>query len=237
MSLVLIRSLLLTIPACFAWTAILITISFCMLPFASLQTHTAMWRFWARSMLFLCGARVRISGLENLDPAQNYIFASNHLSLIDSPVLVAYLPHTVRFLAKRELFSIPFMGWYMKNQGHIAIDRGDARATLRSMAEAAGVIDREHKSVLVFPEGTRSMDGNLQEFKDGAALLAIRARTPIVPVAVVGTQKILPAKAKDIRGGTVELRIGKPIPTEGLDQKQRSHLTAQLRASIIALQT
>lgn len=237
MSFALIRSVLLTIPACFAWTAILITMSFLILPFTRQSTHTAIWRFWARSMLWLCGARVRVRGVENLDMTQHYVFASNHLSLIDSPVLVAYLPHTVRFLAKRELFSIPFMGWYMANQGHIAIDRGEVRATLKSMAEAAAVIDRESKSVLVFPEGTRSMDGNLQEFKDGAALLAIRAKTPIVPVAVVGTEKVLPSKSKEIRGGNVELRIGKPIPTAGLDQKQRSQVTAELRAAVVALQS
>jgi 1-acyl-sn-glycerol-3-phosphate acyltransferase len=229
------RSLLVTIPACFAWTAILCSFSFLIMPFTRQETHTAIWRYWARCMLWLCGARVKVSGIENLRQGQHYIFASNHLSLIDSPVLVAYLPRTLRFLAKRELFSIPFMGWYMKAQGHIAIDRGDARATLRSMTEAAALIQRERKSVLVFPEGTRSMDGKLQEFKDGAAVLAIRAQTPIVPVAVVGTDRVLPAKAKEIRAADVELRIGAPIDTAGYDQKQRGQLTELLRRRIAGL--
>lgn len=229
------RSLILTIPACFAWTAILCTFSFAIMPLVKQETHTAIWRYWARCMLWLCGARVRIYGTENLVEGQHYIFASNHLSLIDSPLLVAHLPRTLRFLAKRELFSIPFMGWYMKAQGHIAIDRGDARATLRSMTEAASIIHQERKSVLVFPEGTRSMDGKLQEFKDGAALLAIRSQTPIVPVAVTGTQRVLPAKAKEIRGADVELRIGVPIDTAGFEQKQRGQLTEQLRREVAAL--
>lgn len=237
MQFALYRSLLLTIPACFAWTAILCTFSFAIMPFVKPKTHTAIWRYWARCMLWLCGARVRIRGLENLKDGQHYIFASNHLSLIDSPLLVAYLPRTLRFLAKRELFSIPFMGWYMKSQGHIAIDRGDARATLRSMTEAAAIIHRERKSVLVFPEGTRSMDGALQEFKDGAALLAIRAQTPIVPVAVVGTDRVLPAKAKEIRSANVELRIGVPIETAAYEQKQRGQLTDLLRSEVSNLIT
>lgn len=237
MQFALYRSLLLTIPACFAWTAILCTFSFAIMPFVKPKTHTAIWRYWARCMLWLCGARVRIRGLENLKDGQHYIFASNHLSLIDSPLLVAYLPRTLRFLAKRELFSIPFMGWYMKSQGHIAIDRGDARATLRSMTEAAAIIHRERKSVLVFPEGTRSMDGALQEFKDGAALLAIRAQTPIVPVAVVGTDRVLPAKAKAIRSADVELRIGVPIETAAYEQKQRGKLTDLLRSEVSNLIT
>ncbi|MCS7024106.1 MAG: 1-acyl-sn-glycerol-3-phosphate acyltransferase [Bryobacteraceae bacterium] len=235
MQLALYRSLLITIPACFAWTAILCTLSFLIMPFAKPETHTRLWRYWARSMLWLCGARVKVFGLENLVPGQHYIFASNHLSLIDSPVLVAYLPRTLRFLAKRELFSIPFMGWYMKAQGHIAIDRGDPRATLRSLSEAAALIQSERKSVLVFPEGTRSMDGRLQEFKEGAALLAIRAQTPLVPAAVVGTQRVLPAKSKVIRGGEVELRIGAPIDVRRYELKQRAQLTARLRNEVAAL--
>ena len=235
MSFALVRSLLWTIPLCFSWTAVLVTLSFAIMPLASADTLTAIWRFWARSMLFLCGARVTVRGLENLTPGQHYIFASNHLSLIDSPLLVAHLPRTLRFLAKRELFSIPFMGWYLGHQGHIAIDRGDARSTLRSMAEAARVIHDQQRSVLVFPEGTRSMDGQMQEFKEGAALLAIRAATPVVPVGVVGTERVLPSKAKEIRSAPVELRIGAPLDVAGLDVKQRAELTQRLRDAVAAL--
>lgn len=232
MSFALVRSVLWTIPLCFGWTAVLVTWSFLIMPVASEETLTGIWRFWARSMLYLCGARVRVRGLENLVAGQHYIFASNHLSLIDSPVLVAHVPRTLRFLAKRELFSIPFMGWYLGHQGHIAVDRGDARSTLKSMAEAARVIHDQQRSVLVFPEGTRSMDGQLQEFKEGAALLAIRAETPVAPVAVVGTDRVLPSKSKEIRGAAVELRIGRPVEVAGMDQKQRGELTARLRAEV-----
>ncbi|MBY0372581.1 MAG: 1-acyl-sn-glycerol-3-phosphate acyltransferase [Bryobacteraceae bacterium] len=235
MSFALVRSVLWTIPLCFGWTAILVTLSFAIMPVAKAETLTAIWRFWARSMLFLCGARVTVRGLENLAAGQHYIFASNHLSLIDSPLLVAHVPRTLRFLAKRELFSIPFMGWYLGHQGHIAVDRGDARSTLKSMAEAARVIHEQQRSVLVFPEGTRSMDGRMQEFKEGAALLAIRAETPIVPVGVVGTERVLPSKAKEIRGAEVELRIGKPIAVEGMDVKQRRELTERLRVEVQSL--
>lgn len=235
MSIALVRSVLWTIPLCFSWTAILVTLSFAIMPLASSETLTAIWRFWARSMLWLCGARVSIRGLENLEAGQHYIFASNHLSLIDSPLIVAHIPRTLRFLAKRELFSIPFLGWYLGHQGHIAVDRGDARSTVKSLAEAARAIHDRRRSVLVFPEGTRSPDGKLQEFKEGAALLAIRAETPIVPVAVVGTEQVLPSKSKEIRPGQVELRIGKPIEVAGLDVKQRGELNSRLFEAVQSL--
>src|SRR5260221_8317138 len=104
MAYVLLRSLLLTIPLCFAWTAILVSISFLLMPFHRERALTWLWHFWGRSMLFLCGAKARVTGLENIDPKQHYIFVSNHLSLIDSPLLVSYIPQALCFLAKRELF-------------------------------------------------------------------------------------------------------------------------------------
>jgi 1-acyl-sn-glycerol-3-phosphate acyltransferase len=184
-------------------------------------------------MLWMCGARIRaVKGLEHLKPGQNYVFVSNHESLIDTPLLVAALPRALCFLAKKELFSIPFMGWYLRRAGHVPIERGDPRSTLRSLTEAARVIAEEHKSPLVFPEGTRSMDGELQEFKEGAALLAIRSGTPVAPVAVVGTRHILKAKGMAIRGGWIELRIGAPIGVEGMEQKRRGELTARIRGEI-----
>ena len=168
-------------------------------------------------------------------PGQNYIFASNHLSLIDSPALVAHLPRALCFLAKKELFSVPFMGWYLHRQGHIPIERSDPKATVRSLGEAARVIQDERKSLLSFPEGTRSADGQMLPFKEGTALLALRSGTPIVPVAVVGTERIMVAKSLEIRGGAVEIRIGQPIDVAGQDAKQRGELTERLRREIEAL--
>lgn len=229
-----VRSLLVTIPAAFATTAILIWISY-LLAFVSRNAIDPMFRFWANCILWICGARPVVGGLENVDAKRNYIVVSNHLSLIDSPLLVRYLPVSLRFIAKRELFQIPVMGGYMARTGHIPIDRSNARASLASMAEAAKILPASGKSVLIYPEGTRSMDGRLQEFKDGAALLAIRSGLPVLPVAVRGTDRVLPSKGYVIRSADVELRVGEPIATTGLTAKDRERLTAELHARIAAM--
>jgi len=235
LSLVLIRSLLISIPASLGYTAVLVTFSFLILPFATREQQAALFRYWGRCMMWICRVRYRVTGLENLDPRQNYIFASNHISLLDTPLLVSQLPRALCFLAKKELFSVPFMGWYLRHQGHIPIERSDPKATLRSMAEAARVIEQERRSLLAFPEGTRSTDGQMLPFKEGTAMLALRSQTPLLPVAVVGTERIMVAKSLEIRGGQVELRLGAPIPVEGLDVKSRGELTERLRQAIECL--
>ena len=235
MSLVLIRSLLISIPASLGWTAVLVVFSFLILPVASRDQQARLFRYWGRCMLWVCRVRYRVTGLEHLSPGQNYIFASNHISLIDTPLLVSQLPRALCFLAKKELFSVPFMGWYLHRQGHIPIERSDPKATLRSMAEAARVIDQERRSLLAFPEGTRSPDAHLLPFKEGTAMLALRSQTPILPIAVVGTEKVMVAKSLEIRSGAVELRLGKPISVTGFDTKYRGELTERLRQEIEAL--
>jgi 1-acyl-sn-glycerol-3-phosphate acyltransferase len=138
-------------------------------------------------------------------------------------------------VAKRELFTVPFMGWYLARQGHIPIDRGEPKAALRSMTEAARVIQAERKSILIFPEGTRSKDGQPLPFKEGVAMLAIRSGTPIVPVGVSGTQRVMPSKALKITPGHVNLRIGAPIDVRQYDLRKRGELTARLEAEVRAL--
>lgn len=226
-----LRSVLFTIPYSFLTTAVLIWISYFLVLFSRKYTDP-MFRYWAGRILSICGARSKVTGLENVDPGRSYVIVSNHLSLYDSPLLVRYLPLSVRFLAKRELFKIPVMGGYMGRTGHVPIDRSNPRAALTSMAEASRLVQEHGSSILIYPEGTRSMDGTLQPFKDGAALLAIKAGLPMLPVAVVGTEKILPAKGVVINSGDIELRIGEPVETEG---KFRAELTETVHAKVAAL--
>lgn len=230
-----LRSVLITIPLSFLTTAVLIWISYFLTLF-SRRAIDPMFRFWARAVMFVCGARHRAVGVERVDASRNYVVVSNHLSLIDSPLLVAYLPLSVRFLAKKELFRIPVMGGYMARTGHIPIDRSNPRAALASMAEAAKVLALGERSVLIYPEGTRSMTGEMQEFKDGAALLAIKAGLPILPAAVVGTNHVLPSKGVVIRPAQVELRIGEPVETAGLSAKDRDRLTREIEQRVRQLQ-
>jgi len=225
------RSVLWTIPLAFLTTAVLIWVSYVVTLFRR-DWVDPLFRLWARAVMRACGARHRARGTDHLDTSRRYIVVSNHLSLIDSPLLVAYLPLSLRFLAKRELFSIPVMGGYMKRTGHIPIDRRNPRAAIASLNEAARLLRQGSSSLLVYPEGTRSIDGRLMEFKEGASLLALKSGLPLLPCAVVGTNRVLPAKGVVLQPAEVELRVGQPLEPQG---RSRTELTAELRARIAAL--
>lgn len=232
MSLGHLRSLLFTIPVAVTVTAVMITTAVV----TSIVAPSGRWqrflyRSWASMVLFIVGAHVRVRGLENLDPNANYVVASNHLSLIDTPVLFGSLPVDFKFLAKRELLKVPFIGWYLKRGGHLTVARGSVRSSLESMNECAALIRSKHLSVLIFPEGTRGL-GELQPFKDGAAYLAIQSGVPVVPIAIDGTQNVLPAKSSYFRPADVELRIGVPMSVEGLTLKDRRGLTSELEQRV-----
>lgn len=193
-----------------------------------------LYRKWAAMVLGIVGARVRVIGAERLDPAGNYVVASNHLSLMDTPLLLGWLPVPFKFLAKRELLKVPFIGWYLNRAGHLTVDRGSIRSSLTSMNECARIIRERHLSVLIFPEGTRGL-GELQPFKDGAAYLAIQSGVPLAPVAIRGTERVLAAKSSHFRSGNVELVIGDPLPVARLTLKDRGALTAELEQRVRAL--
>ncbi|HET8547457.1 MAG TPA: lysophospholipid acyltransferase family protein [Bryobacteraceae bacterium] len=188
-------------------------------------------RAWSRIVLGFIGVRVSAAGGQAIAAGDSYVFVSNHASLIDIPVLVGAIPAHLRFMAKRELMRVPFIGWWLRHDGHLPVDRADPRAAMRSLLEAADAVRRRGLSVVVFAEGSRSRSG-IQPFKDGAALLAIRAGVPVVPVAVRGTDRVLPAKSSWLRGGDVRVRIGDPIPTAGLDSKDRRRLTGAVEAEV-----
>ena len=151
---------------------------------------------------FTIGVRIRVHGTDHVERGRSYVYMANHSSLIDTPALFAYLPHQFKIMAKKELFYVPFMGWHLWTSGNFPIDRGDARRTARSVR---AIIDgvRAGKSLAVFPEGTRTPDGRLQEFKPGTFKIAIRAGVPIVPVTIRGT---LRAPAEDHAGAAARPR-------------------------------
>jgi 1-acyl-sn-glycerol-3-phosphate acyltransferase len=188
-------------------------------------------RTWARMILKTVMIRVRVEGLGHVSPAQTAIYAANHLSALDIPVLYAWLPVQFRIMAKKELFRYPFLGWHLKRSGQIPIDAGDARASLRSLTHASESL-RHGTPLVVFPEGGRSATGHLQEFMGGAAYVAIRAQAPIVPIAIVGTNEVLPMNSFHLLPGVVELIIGEPIPTTGLRVRDMDRLTMQVRRAI-----
>jgi 1-acyl-sn-glycerol-3-phosphate acyltransferase len=192
-------------------------------------------RAWARSLLRIASVRVRVEGLEKIAPGQPCVFASNHLSYMDTPVVLTHIPAEFRFMAKSGLFQIPFLGTHLAQAGHIPVHLDDPRAAIKTLSQAAETVRTHGISVLIFPEGGRSEDGNLQPFKDGCAYLAIKAQVPIVPMALIGTRDVLAMGSATFHRAPVTLRIGDPIPTEGLTTRDRESVTARLRDAVVAL--
>ena len=235
MSLGKVRALVVTDPLIVLATAFMGTLSLVASLFdSSGRSQHRIARAWGRMLLAISGVRVRVEGLENIVAEGSYVIAPNHLSYMDTPVLLAHIPVQFRFLAKQSLNVVPFIGYHLKRAGHIAVPRDDARGSVRTLAVAARVIRERGVSVLVFPEGGRS-PGALEEFKEGAAYIAIKAGVPAVPVGIVGTREILPMDSLLPLRGPVTLRVGEPIPTAGLAMRDRAALTRRLRERVIEL--
>jgi len=198
------------------------------------RTQHRIARLWARSILRSVGIHVHVRGKERLPTAQAAIYAANHLSAIDIPVLYAELPGQFRIMAKRQLFRYPFLGWYLKRSGQIPIVLGDPHASLRSLNRAGDAL-RNGMPLVVFPEGGRSATGQLQEFMGGAFYVAIRAQSPVVPVAIVGSYELLPMNSFHALPGDVKLVFGEPIPTVGLRLRDTAKLSTQVRQKIAEL--
>lgn len=187
-------------------------------------------RFWGRLSLRLAGIPVVISGGE-LIPDGPVIFMGNHQSNFDILALTKALPRKFSWIAKEELFRIPVFGKAMLRAGYIPLDRSDGRKALKSMQAAAARI-RQGASVIIFPEGTRSKDRILQEFKQGGFLLAASAGVPIVPFTINGSGDINPAGKLFLRAGTIRISIHPPLDPEGRDRKRRDEVMAKVRTAI-----
>lgn len=213
-------------------TIVMATISLLVWPFdktGAMQHWCARW--WCRLIAWSIFARIHVYGVDNVRADKNYVYMANHSSLIDIPALFAYLPYQFRIMAKKELFFVPFMGWHLWTAGNFPIDRSDPRKTAKSLR---GVIEgvRAGKSLAVFPEGTRTPDGKLKDFKTGAFKIAVRAEVPIVPVSIRGTFKLLPKTTLAPRPGRVDVVIGSPILTSSYSEKNLSELIEKTRTEI-----
>jgi 1-acyl-sn-glycerol-3-phosphate acyltransferase len=191
-------------------------------------------RGWCNAVLAAAGVREDVAGLENL-PAGTCVLACNHQSNFDAPFVFARLPKHIRFVAKKEIYRIPIFGATVKAMGNIRVERTGSDADRRRI-EAAVEQVRTRTSILFFAEGTRSTDGKLRPFKKGAAILAIDAEVPIVPLAVAGAHEITPKGGLWVHSGRpLVLRVGKPIPTTGLTRDDRDSLTEQAHDAVAAL--
>lgn len=189
---------------------------------------------WARDVLRAAGTPVEAEGLEQIPPGQPVLYASNHSSMFDIWALFATLPGSVRFVAKQELFRIPFLGGAMRAAGHVAIDRAHKTRAFEAYDDAARTIKRG-LSAVVFPEGTRSRTGELLPFKNAPFALAIAAQVPLIPVYVHHTFDILPKGRFRLRPRPIRLLVGAPIPTVGLVAGDREALRERARAAMLAL--
>lgn len=191
-------------------------------------------RFWARLLLLVGRIRVRVQGLENIDTQKQYVFVGNHRSLIDTPVVLANIPVRFLFLVNAKYVRLPFLGTHLRRTGHFAVEPEDVRASMKAMTEAARAVSERKVSILLFPEGSRAR-GPMEQFKEGAAYIAIKAGIPVVPFALKGTREILPIGSVAVRGGPVELVFGEPIPVEGYRLQDRARLTRLMFDRVSAL--
>jgi len=192
-------------------------------------------RRWSGAILWAAGTRVEFEGLENLDRSGPQVLVANHESFFDVFALAAHLPVDYRFVAKEELGRIPVFGRAWKTCGHISINRQDRSAAVGSLDEAGRRIRDEKVTVIMFPEGTRSPTGRLQSFKKGAFVLALQMGVPVVPVGIVGSRHVLPKSGWPVRKGTIRIRIGAPIPVEGLQLSHRDRLMHEAWAQVARL--
>jgi len=183
-------------------------------------------RWWGWLILKANGVRVKVQGTEYLDDRRPCIYVCNHQGSFDIFSLLAYLRVPFRWLAKAELFKIPILGWAMRTAGYISLDRSAKKKAYQSMELAARKI-KEGTSVVIFPEGSRSLDGALQLFMNGGFTLAIKAGVPVCPVAIAGSWQIMPRTTLRIKKGNIGIIISEPIETKGLTMQDRRPLMQQ----------
>ena len=222
----------------FFWTPIWATIGI-IFSFFDWSGRPIAWvaKQWSKLLLFISGIPYTVNGLDHLDPDQQYVFTANHESAFDILLVYAALPHKLVFLAKTELKKIPFLGWAMVLGKHIFVDRKNHKAALASMDIAKDSLKKYPRSIMIFPEGTRSLDGQMKPFKRGGTVLAIETGLPVVPVAICGTFDVTKKGSFNIHPKTIGLVIGHPVPTTGLSIEDRNTVTETLRQQVVNLKS
>jgi 1-acyl-sn-glycerol-3-phosphate acyltransferase len=188
-------------------------------------------RQWSWLILHTILCPVRVTGLERVDRGRPHVYAANHISALDIPLLYEYLPFQFRIMAKKELFRYPFMGWHLRRSGQIPVDAASAMASLRSLMRAVRSL-QGGMPLVVFPEGGRSPSGQIQPFMSGAFYIAIKAGVDVVPMAIVGTREVLPMNSFHIRPGPIQLVVGDPIPTAAYGLRDMDVLAARVQKAV-----
>jgi 1-acyl-sn-glycerol-3-phosphate acyltransferase len=186
---------------------------------------------WSRLIMKTIFSPVTITGLDKIDTSKPHVYAVNHASALDIPVLYTYLPFQFRIAFKKELLSYPVVGWHLKRSGQVCIDQqnpahsiGSIRAALKGLQ--AGL------PLVIYPEGGRTPDGEIKPFLSGAFFLAIKAQVDVVPVALIGTYELLPMDTYHIKCRQLEMRVGEPISTAGMTMRDLETLSAKVQKAV-----
>jgi 1-acyl-sn-glycerol-3-phosphate acyltransferase len=221
------RTVVFLIPAITVYTIALGTVSL----FSTVFDRTGDFghrcaRAWARLILRTTGVRAHVSGLELLDERRSYVLASNHQSIYDIPILFALLPLQLRIVAKASLGRVPFLGWHLQRTGHLLVNRRNPGADI--VAKMRRLVSEAH-SLIVFPEGTRSVDGSVGRFKKGTFVVAIDAQLPVVPVSVAGSRHVMRKGRLMVCPGEVRLTIHAPVATIGVSRDEVNDFAERVR--------
>lgn len=221
------RTVFFLIPAISVYTIVLGTISIASTLFdRSGDLAHGCARLWARLILKTTGVRVTVRGLDAVTLPQSCVFASNHQSIYDIPVAFASLPAQVRIVAKASLGRIPFLGWHLQRTGHLLVDRSRPGAGV--VKKMARIVDERH-SLIVFPEGTRSVDGAVARFKGGPFAIAVEAGIPVVPISLAGTRHVMQKGRLMVCPGRVTITVHAPIDTRGVARDNVRELAERVR--------
>ncbi|MFZ9886588.1 MAG: lysophospholipid acyltransferase family protein [Myxococcota bacterium] len=218
------------------WSILLITLALVALA-VTMRTKIPLWlakHGWAPLLLRVAGVRLEVRGIEQLHGHRRLMFMANHQSMIDIAVAFAALPSGLRFVAKRDLLFVPFLGWYMWAMGMVFVERQNRRRAIAVLERASSSFG-EDALVMAFPEGTRARGGEVLPFKKGLFRLAIAARLPVVPVAIRGADRVLPSDGFHVRPGVIRINIGEPIATTSLGISDHEALLEKTRAAVLHL--
>ncbi len=190
-------------------------------------------KFWGKWLVNAAGLKIQVTGLENLNDDHQYIFAPNHASLLDVPITMTVLNRPILFMAKKELYRIPFFGWMLKAAGMIEVNRQNKKEAKKSVERAIETLKEKNASMLIYPEGTRSKTGELLPLKKGCFIMAIKSGLSVIPVTLIGTNSILKKHSLILNPGKISMQFHPPIHTVEMDIEDRDILLEQVREKLI----
>ncbi len=223
---------LIALPIFIVLTILTAVVTMAAIPWKNAEWLHKLQQFWARSFCRLLFLPVEVEGLENIQPKTSYVFVSNHQSMTDVFVIYGWLPVIFKWIMKKELRKVPLVGAACKAAGHIYIDRSNKMASMRSIAEAERIV-KDGVCVVIFPEGTRTLTGEVGRFKRGAFSIATDLHLPIVPISLSGCYEVMPRTRFYAKWHRVKMTVGKPIDVSAYPEEDRNVLIEEVRQRVI----